>query len=98
MRPLPAIWKNQSEMQKQRRCQQGCRYIRAIYFVVERIQFSAVVERAENKRHQAKNRKMNCEWSVPPLPTNEESDESIQQPGKYQIIINRFSFTSARRP
>src|ERR1051325_4708534 len=75
-------------MQQQSRCKQSRHNPGPIHFVIKRIQFSAVVERAENERHETKDVKMDRARRIPSLPQNKKSDEEIKQSGKPQIVFD----------
>src|SRR5262245_31991213 len=91
-RALRALRKNQGEMQQQSRRQQLCHDAGPIYFVVERIEFPAVVETVQNERHEAENVEVHSARRVPATDENENADEEVNQADDTKIIFRREWF------
>ena len=91
-RSFSALRENQREVQQQRRGQHQRRDLRPIDFVVEGVQFAAVVERIEDERHKAEDEEMHGARSVPSFNENEQTDEEVEQSYNTLVVLDRGRF------
>src|SRR5271170_3922935 len=83
-----AFREDQREMQQQSRHQHLRQDFDPIDFVIEGVQLSAVVEREENKRHEAENIEVHGARRVPAARKNEKADEEIDQANNAGVILD----------
>ena len=79
-------------MQQQRGGQQPRRNARPVHFQIEGVQFAAVLERVQNKRHQAENIKMHRPGRIPAARKNEQPNEEVKQANNAQVIFDTDGF------
>ena len=86
--------KSKGEMDQQRRCGQKRGKLGPIYFPIEGIQLTGVMESKKNKRCQAKSIKMH---SIPSANENECADEEIECAYNSEIVFDRQRLGSGSR-
>src|SRR5689334_5436198 len=87
--PDASFGKYESEMNQKRRLKQQGGDVAPVNYPVKRIQFTAVVKRVKNERHEAENVEMHRARRRPALDDDERADEKIQQREDSQVIPDR---------
>ena len=84
-----AFWKNQCEMDEERRLDQPGHRIAPVNDLIERVQLAGIMETVKDERGQTENVEMNRSRRAPPAHENEKPDEEVEQRSDAQIILNR---------